>query len=134
MKLQDEILKLGRTLTVIIGVLGAVWYFGRAPFNEKVKEQIDQYIEGNEFQHIHRESFLLYLETAEFEARLDKYIDENNSNQVSFRKLLSIKMDIPEENVATEISYLYKKDKKRLINVLRLLTKEYPNSNLWDIE
>jgi hypothetical protein len=130
----SEISKFGRILSVIITLLGSIWYFGEAPFKNKIHSIMDEYVESKHFESVHRDLFLKHLESDSFEKKLDTYISENNSNQVSFRKVLSIKMEVPEESVAGEMANLYIKDKERLLNVLRLLTKEYPNSNLWEYD
>ena len=151
MKLPDNVIKLGKILPVIIGILTAIWWFGKLPFHNEV-EQITRsyiqkpeftqrvtnitrtYIEGAEFQRIHTSLFLNHITSAEFDKKLDQFINDNAENKVSFRKILSIKMQVVEGLVASEMAELYVKDKKRLINVLRLLSKEYPDSQLWETD
>ena len=97
---------------------------------------ITQHTLSNDFQYQHEKLFENYLESPEFEKALDRYIEDSNSNVVSFRHILSIKMGINEELVAQEIAELYTKDKKRLINILRMLGEKYPeeSSRLWSID
>lgn len=132
--LTGELAKLARILSVTITILGAIWYFGKAPFKEAVTEIVDEYVEGNHFKVVHQNLFLEHIKSDAFEKRLDNYIEDNNSNTVSFRKILSLKMEVPEERVASEMANLYVKDKERLRNILRFLSLEYPGSNLWDVD
>ena len=74
-----------------------------------------------------------FIESAEFEAKIDAYLDRVNTNSVSLRKLLSIKMGVPQESVADRISDLYTKDSKRLRNLLRGINIMYPELNVWEI-
>ena len=134
--LLKELGNLGKNLTLIITVLSALWFFGKAPFENEVKKLITQHTLSNDFQYQHEKLFENYLESPEFEKALDRYIEDSNSNVVSFRHILSIKMGINEELVAQEIAELYTKDKKRLINILRMLGEKYPeeSSRLWSID
>lgn len=133
--LLNELGKLSKTLTLIIAVLGSLWFFGKAPFENEVKKLIIQHTLSNDFQYQHEKLFENYLKSPEFEMALDKYIEDNNSNAVSFRHILSIKMNINEELVAQEIAELYNKDKKRLLNILRILSEKYPEESgrLWSV-
>lgn len=134
--LLKELGNLGKNLTLIITVLSTLWFFGKAPFENEVKKLITQHTLSNDFQYQHEKLFENYLESPEFEKALDRYIEDSNSNVVSFRHILSIKMGINEELVAQEIAELYTKDKKRLINILRVLGEKYPeeSSRLWSID
>ena len=129
------------TIGACVTIFTGLWFFAAPAFDAHVESIIEQYVESEAFKikekqmvkELSKEVIAEFIESAEFEAKIDAYLDRVNTNSVSLRKLLSIKMGVPQESVADRISDLYTKDSKRLRNLLRGINIMYPELNVWEI-
>jgi hypothetical protein len=137
-----DLKNIGVTVGACVAIFTGVWFFTQAAVDNHINTKIEEYVNTKHFQkdrhdlalQVSKEVFLKFLESKNFEEVLEAYLEENNSNTVSLRHLLSIKMEVPEESVANVLADLHNKDSKRLINVLRFISRKYPDSNVWKID
>lgn len=128
-------------ITTAATIFGGIWLFAQPHVDSYIAKKVKDYVHSNEYkilerevaEEVSREIFLEFLTSKKFSETLDEYLDKANSNNVSLRHLLAIKMGVPKESVADEIADLHVKDKKRLYNVLRFLNREYPELNIWEL-
>jgi len=140
--MKDQIKNISVTIGACVTIITGIWYFTQPIFEQKVEDVVIEYIDSNEFKiterqiikEVSKEIFIEFLKSEEFNTKLDEYLDRVNSNSVSLRKLLSIKMGVPQETVADKLSDLYTKDAKRLRNLLRGINNMYPELNVWEID
>lgn len=126
-KVRSELYLLGKGMIFIVTVIGAIWFFGRAPFNEKVDERIDLYIDSPAMK--------VYVDKVIEKERIrhQKEQVEKKSNLVKLRKLLSIKMGVDEDEVHIELGRMFKneadlKDKiKELEKEINKLKRNHAN-------
>lgn len=135
-----------KNIAVIIGacvtIFTGLWFFAKPAINQHIETEIEAYIKSDTYkiqekiiaEEIAKAVFQDFLDSKEFTSLLDGYLSQANSNSVSLRKLLSVKMEVPQESVADKIAELYTKDRKRLRKLLREINKMYPELNLWEIE
>lgn len=111
-KVRSELYLLGKGIIFIVSVITAIWFFGRAPFNEKVDARLQLFIDSPAMQ--------VYIDGIIDRERIkqEKERAEKKSNLVKLRKLLSIKMGVDEDEVHIELGRQYKNEKeiKELIN------------------
>lgn len=127
------------TSTTIAGVL---WVFAAPAVDAYIHQEIEVYIKSESYkiqerriaEEISKKVFQDFLNTTEFRDMMDDYLNQANSNSVSLRKLLALKMEVPQESVADKLAELYTKDRKRLRNLLREINRMYPELNVWEIE
>lgn len=137
-----DLKQISMMLGSVVGIITALFFLTRPAMEEYIEERIEAHVTHKNFQRDQKDMakaaadkvFADFLESKTFEEKLDNFLEENNSNSVSLRHLLAIKMDMPEEDVADAIADMYNKDKKRLFNVLKLINKEFPEANIWQIE
>lgn len=130
------------TVGACVAIFTGVWFFTQAAVDNHITTKIEEYVNTRDFQRdrhdlaleVSKEVFLKFLESKDFENVLENYLEENNSNTISLRHLLAIKMSMNEEEVADALADLYNKDSKRLLNVLRLISRTYPDSDVWKID
>jgi len=104
MKLNNTVKSLGVNLSSIMAVIIGLWFFGKAPFNNKVDERIN-----------------LFLTSAAMQIYIDDVIKKHeaeqiktNSKKVKLRKLLANKMAVAEDEVHIEIGKLYKAEPEQI--------------------
>ena len=129
------------TIGACVTIFTGLWFFASPAFHAHVEDIIQEYVESENhklkerklIEKVSKEVIVGFIASGEFESRIDEYLDRVNTNSVSLRKLLSIKMGVPQESVADKISDLYTKDSKRLRNLLRGVNIMYPELNVWEI-
>lgn len=127
------------TLTTIVGTL---WFFVAPAVDAYIHQEIEVYIKSESYktqerkiaEEISKKVFQDFLNTTQFRDLMDDYLNQANSNSISLRKLLALKMEVPQESVADKLAELYTKDRKRLRNLLREINRMYPELNVWEID
>lgn len=143
-KTREELILLGKVVTAVVAIIGGIWFFGRAPFNEKVNGLMDSYIISEHYKANHRKLTKEYVDSPAFKVWVDKVIEDyeatlfkNSSGQISLRKLLAGKMGVPEDEVHIELGRLFKAEKsnlkgieKTLRKIVKEILKQHPSSGL----
>ena len=130
------------TLGSVVGIVTALFFLTRPAMEEYIEKRIEAHVSSKNFQRDQKDMakeaadkvFANFLESKNFEKKLDDFLEQNNSNTVSLRHLLAVKMGVNEEDVADVIADMYNKDMKRLKNILRLINREFPDEHIWEIE
>jgi hypothetical protein len=139
-KIQNELILLGKFLGGIAALVTAIWFFGRAPFNEKVNELMDSYILSEHYKANHKVLTKEFVESADFKIFVDDVIDKyeehlqkEDSSKIGLRKLLADKMGIDEDEVHIELGRMFKAEKvlfKDLKDeIIRVIKRYHPNIN-----
>jgi len=132
--IKNIAITIGACMTITTGI----GYFATPAIDNHIRAIVKDYNSGVENKAIQKqlaqEIFNEFLDSNQFNVKLDEYLDRVNSNSVSLRKLLSIKMGVPQETVADELAELYTKDRKRLRKLLREINRMYPDLNVWEID
>lgn len=87
------------TSTTIAGVL---WVFAAPAVDAYIHQEIEVYIKSESYkiqerriaEEISKKVFQDFLNTTEFRDMMDDYLNQANSNSVSLRKLLALKMEV----------------------------------------
>ena len=136
--MKDTVKNVATTLSVLMAAVTGLWFFAKAPFEAKVNDMIVEYHETNTFrleeEERFRQSIEEYVTSNDFKSKVNHYLNQSNSDNVSLLSLLAEEMEVPESSVANEISKMYLKDRKRLRNVLRAVNELYPEYKVWVIE
>lgn len=136
-------LKIGVTIiTTSATIFAALWFFAEPHINAHIEKQFKAYLATETYKiqeravakEVSQEVFIEFLTSKNFDQALDNYLNKANSNNVSLRQLLAIKMGVPKESVADRIAELHNEDKKRLHKVLRILNQMYPELNVWELD
>lgn len=143
-KIQNELILLGKFISGIVAIVVSIWFFGRAPFNEKVDGRISKYISGANFK-VKVDSMIgAFLLSAQFKVMVDQVIEDyekelaiKKSNKIPLRKLLSIKMKCDEDEVHIRLGRLVVDEEALIKDISRLkrklqaeIKKYHSNSNL----
>ena len=140
---NTDFLKNIASIIVMVSTIGtAAWFISKPIIDDYIKQEVEAYITSPAYklqettiaEAVSKKVFNDFLDSKEFNSLLDGYLSQANSNSVSLRKLLSLKMNVPQESVADELAELYTKDRKRLRNLLREINKMYPELNVWEID
>jgi len=140
-KLQKELILFGKFLSGIVTLCFSLWFFGRAPFNEKVNELMDDYIVSEHYKANHKNLTKDYVDSPDFKYLVDKVISDyeeelknKDSSKIGLRKLLADKMGIAEDEVHIELGRMFKAEKilfKDLkIELKRVIKRYHPELNI----
>ena len=110
-RIDTPLKSFGATMTGIIAIVLGLWFFGEAPFNEKVDGRIE-----------------LYLQSAAMSVYVDQVIESYHQEQAKkgtentkLRTLLSVKMDVDEDEVHIELGKRYRKGQLFEIEIIKKL-------------
>lgn len=128
-------------LGACISILTGIFFFTKGNINDYIEARIIEYHSGNDHK-VNDEALIgNYIKSPQFEKVLIGYLQDTNSNSISFRKLLADELGIREHQVVGKIASLfrvesgreeeYQKNKQRLYKALRLLNRLYPEADVW---
>lgn len=142
--MNDQLKNIITTLISCASFLGVVWFIVQGSIDNYITEKAKEYVESDSYKYKEQIRYKIYSNSAEFEKILDAYFEssfDNNSesttNVLTFTKIMSIKLGIPEEQVVNELAIVVNNldedsiFRERLKNVLRLLNELYPEKNVW---
>lgn len=109
LKIDTPLKSLSTMLIAVVGLVGAFWFFGRAPFNEKVDERIQAYLDSP--------AMTVYVQEIRRNYELEKF--KNNSKNIGLRTLLSTKMGVDGDEVHIELGKKYKEDKALFKKIMK---------------
>ena len=139
-KIQTELILLGKFLSGIVALVLAIWFFGRAPFEEKVNEMMYTNVLTPRYKANHKKLTKEFVESADFKVVVDsvisnyeKELSDKNSEQVPLRRLLAIKMGVDDDEVHIELGRMFKAEKVLFKDlkqeIIRLIKQYHPNVN-----
>lgn len=136
-KVVSELVLFGKIIGSISVIIGGLWVLFNPIVDNYINKKIEEYNKTINYEVRHKELVQNYLNSAEFDKFYAQVVEKRNSNFVSLRELLGLKMDVPYDEVHIHLGTLYKKEKKLIervdrmearINEINILLSSFPTS------